>query len=107
MNRHLLAQQIIIDNQIIVGPLDPDLKTIGDVVSKVTAFLIPIGAVILLFVLILGGYEFMLSQGSPDKVKAARDKITTGIIGLVIMVFAYTITQLIAYIFDLDGGLFN
>lgn len=107
MDTHLLADQIRINNEIINGTLDPQLNTLGDVVSRVTTFLIPIGAVILLFVLIWGGYDFMLSQGNPEKVKTARAKITAGIIGLVIMVFAFTITRLIAMIFNLESGLSN
>ncbi len=103
MNR--LLAQLTIGNEKINSPLDPKLQTVGDVVGRITNFLIPIGAVILLFVLIWGGYDFMLSQGSPDKIKSARLKITTGLIGFVLMVFAYIITKFVANIFDLGGGL--
>ena len=105
MKSILLAQHITIGGQTIVGPLGNNMNSVGDVVGRVTTFLIPLSAVILLFVLIWGGYDFMLSQGNPEKIKGARAKITAGIIGFVLMVFAFIITRLIAAIFNLNGGI--
>lgn len=98
---NVLAAGLKIGNEEISSPLDKNFNSVGDVVTKVTTFLIPLGAVILLFVLIWGGYDFMMSQGNPEKVKGARTKITTGIIGFVLMVFAFIIARLLAYIFNL------
>ncbi len=102
--------QLMIGNEPIDSPLvdqqGNQYENLGQIIGAVTKFMIPIGAVILLFVLIWGGYDFMLSQGSPDKIKSARAKIVTGIIGLILMVFAFIITQVISGIFDLGGGLF-
>ncbi len=95
-----------IGNQNIVSPLDPKLQNLGDVLNRVTNFLIPIAAVILLFVFIWGGYDVLMSQGSAEKVKAGRLKITAGIVGLILMVFAYVITRLVARVFGLGEGLF-
>ena len=103
--KHLLAQNLQIGGQNFKGPLDPNLNTIGDVVNTVVFnFLIPISAVILLFVFIWGGYDFLLSQGSPDKIKSGRAKIVTGLIGFVLILMAFTFAKLGAYIFGLGNG---
>lgn len=106
MNNYLA--QLKIGNEIIDSPLKDNkgvqYENLGQIIGAVTTFLIPIGAVILLFVLIMGGYEFMLSQGSPDKIKSARAKIVSGIIGLILMVFAFIIAKFISYMFDINGG---
>ncbi|MGB9883248.1 MAG: hypothetical protein ACPLRN_01905, partial [Microgenomates group bacterium] len=61
--------------------------------------------IILLSVLIWGGYDYMMSQGNPDKIKNAQAKITTGLVGFGILVFSYLIVRLIATIFGLQGGI--
>ena len=87
------------------GVLDPKIKTLGDLVNRIIQFLIPLAAVILLVVFIWGGYDYMMSQGSPEKVKSAQAKITTGIIGLVLLLVSYVIVRLISQIFGLGGGI--
>ena len=99
-----LAQQICIGGECVTGILDPNLQTVGDLVNRVVQFLIPLAAIILLIVFIWGGYDYMMSQGSPEKVKSAQAKITTGIIGLVILLISYAIVRLISSIFGIGGG---
>lgn len=104
MSNRLLAQDISIDGQTIKGPV-MGFDTLGGLVNTVIQFLIPLSAVILLFVLIWGGYEFLMSRGEPGKVKSAQAKITSGIIGFVIIILAYSITKLLAFIFNLGDGI--
>jgi hypothetical protein len=83
-----LSQQIQINGQSIEGPLK--FNTLGEIVSRVVnLFLIPIAGVILLLVFIWAGYDFMTSEGNPEKIKSAQAKITTGVIGLVLLVSAF------------------
>ena len=101
---NLLAQQITVGGQTIKGPL-VGISTIGDVVNKITVFLVPIAAVILLFVLISGGYDLINSQGTPEKLKTAQGKITAGLIGFGLLVGSYVIVKLISFIFGLGQGI--
>jgi len=106
--KNFLAQQINVGGQGISGPLVVGGKTdfkLADIVSEIVKFLIPLGGVILLFVMIWGGYDFMMSRGNPEKMKSAQAKITTGIIGFVLLVFAYVIAKLIATIFGVGEGI--
>jgi len=103
-----LAQKICIGGQCIEGPLPTGpggINTLGDLVNRIVQFLIPLAAVILLLVFIWGGYDYMVSQGSPEKVKGAQAKLTTGIIGLVLLLLSYAIVKLISSIFGLGGGI--
>ena len=103
-----LAQKVCICGQCVEGPLPTGpggINTIGDLVNRIVQFLIPLAAVILLLVFILGGYDFMMSQGSPEKIKSAQAKLTTGIIGLILLLMAYAIVRLISSIFGLGGGI--
>ena len=101
----LLSQNISINGQNLKGPL-VGINNLGDLVNKLILFIFPLAAVILLFVLIWGGYDYMLSQGNPEKIKGAQAKITTGIIGFVLLTLSYLGVKLIGTIFGLGGGIF-
>lgn len=87
----------------IKGPLE-GINTIGDMVNKIVAFVMPIAAIILLLVLIWGGYDYLLSRGNPEKIKGAQAKITSAVIGFLILAFSYVIVKFMASIFGLGTG---
>jgi succinate dehydrogenase hydrophobic anchor subunit len=100
-----LAQQVKINDQIIEGPLQ--FNTLAEIVSRVVNFfLIPISGVILLLVFIWAGYDFMTSEGNPEKIKSAQAKITTGIIGIVLLVLAFLIVKVVELILGIRTGIF-
>ncbi len=45
--------------------------------------------------IIAAGYEMMTSQGNPEKVKGARERLTAAIVGLVFIIFSVAILQII------------
>ncbi|MBI3366386.1 hypothetical protein HY041_02030, partial [Candidatus Roizmanbacteria bacterium] len=87
--------------QAIQGPL-VGINKVGDLVSKVLEFLIPLGGIALLIVIIWGGYDFMMSRGTPEKLKSAQAKITAGIIGFVLLAVSFLLIKLIEKIFGLE-----
>lgn len=100
----LLSQNVNIGGQQIMGPL-VGINTVGDLVNRMILFLFPLAGIVLFFVLIWGGYDFLLSQGNPEKIKSARAKITAGLIGFVLLVASYLIVKLITVIFGLQSGI--
>ncbi len=91
---------------VIQGPLK-NINSLGDLINKlVTGLIYPLAAVILFFILVWGGYDFMFSQGNPEKLKTARAKITAGIVGFVLLVVSYLIVRVIAFIFGIGEGIF-
>jgi len=80
--------------QIISGPTDfPDL---GSIVSTLLGqYVFFFAGLILLFMLIMGGFQMMTSAGDPEKVKAGQGKITTAVIGFLIVFVAYWLMQII------------
>jgi multisubunit Na+/H+ antiporter MnhB subunit len=47
------------------------------------------------FVIVLGGVQFVTASGDPTKVKKAKDAILYGVIGLVIAILAYPIVNFV------------
>jgi hypothetical protein len=70
----------------------PDLRVMIARFIKVFLGLLGIVFVILL---ILAGWQLMTAQGSSDAIGKATDKIKTAVIGLVIIVSAYALTNFI------------
>jgi hypothetical protein len=48
----------------------------------------------------------MTSEGNPEKIKSAQAKITTGVIGLVLLVSAFLIVKLVELVFGIKSGIF-
>ncbi|MCS6956642.1 MAG: hypothetical protein NZM02_02245 [Patescibacteria group bacterium] len=110
MIKQVLAQVVNLNGQTIEGPLKiPGVSSseikLGHIISRLLQFIMPLAGVILLFVLIWGGYDYILSQGNQDKIKNAHAKITTGLIGFGILILSYFIVRLISFIFGLQGGI--
>jgi len=102
----LLAQSLNFGNQTIQGPLDKSVDSLGKIITQALGLIMPMAGIVLLFVLISGGYDYMMSQGNADKVKSAQAKITSGIIGFILLIVSFLVTRLIAAIFGLGGGIF-
>jgi TRAP-type C4-dicarboxylate transport system permease small subunit len=105
MKNSYLAQSLDINGTSIQGPLDSNIGNLGDLINRVLSFLLPLGGIVLLFVLILGGYDYMMSQGNPEKLKSAQAKITTGLIGFFLLITSYLFVRVIAAIFGLNTGI--
>lgn len=106
-----LVQQIKLPNPtpgagdvVLEGPLRPELASagVGGIITAVLSILYALAAVIVLFLFIWGGFDMLTSNGEADKIKSGSSKISSGIIGLVLLVLAYFITKLAAFIFGLD-----
>jgi hypothetical protein len=101
----LLAQNLNVGGQNVKGPLK-GIDNLGDLINVLMKFVIPFGAIILFFVILWGGYDYMTSGGSDDKIQTAKMKITAGIIGFVLLTVSYVLVGLISGFFGLGGGIF-
>ncbi|OGK61989.1 hypothetical protein A2334_03910 [Candidatus Roizmanbacteria bacterium RIFOXYB2_FULL_38_10] len=104
MKSQLLAQTVNVGGTSIRGPLQ-GINNIGDIINKLLPFIMTFAGVILFFILIWGGYDFMMSQGSAEKMKSGKAKITAGIVGFFLLVASYLITRLISGIFNIGQGI--
>ena len=59
-----------------------------------------LASLVAVFFLIFGGYQYMTSKGSPDKLEHAKRIIRNALIGLVIVIAAGTLTNILANSYD-------
>ena len=81
------------------GPNLP-FNTVGEIISALLPYIFTIAGMVALLFLIWGGIRYMTARGDPKAADAARNTITSAVVGLLIIVF-------IAAIMFLVGSTFN
>jgi len=86
------------------GPPDERLSlSIGGLISAFLPYLFAGAGLLLLLYFIYGGLSLMLSRGDPKAVQSAKDKITSAVIGFVIVFASYWIVQIIGRILGIEA----
>ena len=66
-------------------------KEIRDVASKVINTLLGILGILALVIILIGGFRWMTAAGNEEGIASAKKTIAAGLIGLIIIFFAYAI----------------
>lgn len=103
MIKTVFAQEINVNGTSIKGPLSAQYTDIASIINNVMPFIMALAGIILFLVLMWGGFDYVTSQGVPEKLKSANAKITAGVIGFVLLVLSFLITRVLSYIF-FGGG---
>jgi hypothetical protein len=77
--------------------------TLADVVSRLMLFIFPIAGLILFLNIMWSGFSYLTSAGDPKKMEMAKGRLTTSLIGFIILFLAFWITQLVAFILGIKG----
>lgn len=80
---------------------DPNLS-IGLIVSKAFTYVFTIAGLLLLFLLISGGFQLMTGANDPKAKEAASKKITNAFIGFIIIFVAYWLVQIIEVVLGIS-----
>ncbi len=64
--------------------------------GKIIKAILGLTGIILLYLLVFGGFTWMTAGGNPEKIEKARKLITSAIIGFILMFMSYSLTILIA-----------
>jgi hypothetical protein len=77
----------------------PQITGINDIwliVAAVIEILLRVGVLVAIGIIIYAGFQYVTSQGEPDKTTQARKTIINAVIGLVITIFAAAIVNFLA-----------
>ncbi len=80
------------------GTATTDLNTM---IKSVLNWVFGIIGIVAVIMIIIGGFNMMISSGDPGKVKKGKDTILYGIIGLIISILAFAIVNFVI------GGIFR
>lgn len=87
-------------NLTINGPLNAtkNFTNLASLVNNSLTYLFAIAGILLLLYLIWGGFDYLTSMGDPKKAEGANKKISSAIIGIIIIFISYWIVQLAEYL---------
>ncbi len=69
----------------------PDVTAGGGQIETVLQIVFALAGAITVIVVIIGGFNYVISNGDPQRVSRAKNTILYALIGLVISIFAFTI----------------
>lgn len=79
-----------IDTGLITFNTDP-----AGLIKSLFGLILSLAGGIALLLIIYSGYRLMTSQGDPEKVKGAKETITSAIVGLLFIIFSFVILEII------------
>lgn len=69
--------------------------TLGGLIKRVLDILLTLAGVIAVLMIVIGGYQYVTSQGADDKAKAGRKTVTNAAIGLIAVLLAYMLVTVV------------
>ncbi len=86
------------------GGVDPKIASLfpskfcsaNDLIVSVVSVILGIAAMVAVLFIVLGGFRYITSAGNDEQAKVGRAMLTNAIIGLVIIILAYTIVSVVA-----------
>jgi len=92
------------------GAYDPALSpgvssysnAFAKILSNVVGFLTLLGGLFFLIYFMIGGLNWIMAGGKPENIQKAQDTMTNAVIGLIIMVAAYSIAFIVSQVLGID-----
>jgi len=102
MNKLALTLPDISGDKSVSIPSPTGFNTIGSIISSLLPYIFVIAGLTLFIFLIIGGFGLLTSGGSPEKMKAAQGKITSAVIGFVIIFISYWLVRILEIVFGIS-----
>lgn len=80
----------------------PGETFLGLFLRNIITLLLIVAAIVTLFLLIVGGIQWMTAGGDKAATESARGRITAAIIGLIIVFAVFAIMKLLSYLLGID-----
>ena len=77
--------------------------TANEIISLATSLVLAFAGLIFFAMLVMGGFRFLTAGGDEKSVQEARKSLTNAAIGLIIVVSAFAISQILFTIFGLNS----
>ena len=83
------------------GIIDIKNLTPADIINSLIPIIFILAGIVLLAMLVSGGFTIFLSAGNPEKIKKGTGMITSALIGFLIIFAAYWIIELLQITFGI------
>lgn len=79
-----------------------EIANLGNIISIILPYVFILSGLILFVFLIFGGFQLLLSAGNPESVKSGQGKITSALIGFIIIFVAYWLVEILQIVFGIS-----
>jgi hypothetical protein len=70
-------------------------KTVPQIIKQVTEILLFILGAVAVIMIVVGGFKFVTSGGSPEQVKSAKNTIMYSVVGIIVAIVAWGIVDFV------------
>lgn len=84
------------------GKVNLNSTNLGDIISQILPYIIGIAGLALFVMLIWGGITLMTAGGDPAKSKEGYGKISSGLIGFLIIFITYFVVQVVEVVLGIS-----
>ena len=88
-----------------VDPTSSPGLVLEQLISKLIGILTLVGILYFIFQIIFAGYSMLSSEGDPKKIEMSRDRLTTGILGLFVIMIAIVLGSALAALAGINNPL--
>jgi len=78
------------------------LSTFGGIISRLLEFAFPLAGMILFVMIVVGGFQMLTGAAGQKGLEEGRKKVTTAILGFLLLFSAYWIAQLLELVFNIQ-----
>lgn len=82
--------------------LAEQLSTPGGIISRLLEFAFPLAGLILFVMIVWGGFETLAGSATKKSVESGRKRITSAILGFILLFASYWIIQIIQLVFGVQ-----
>ncbi|MFH2118618.1 MAG: pilin [Candidatus Paceibacterota bacterium] len=88
---------------LLVGGSDKaqELSTLGGIISRVLTFAFPLAGMIMFVMIVAGGFQMLTGAAGQKSMEEGKKKVTSAVIGFIILFSSYWIAQLLEQIFNI------
>ncbi len=77
------------------GPVITSYSSVDGIIEGIIMFVFSIAGLLFFVTIIWGGYMIMMSEGEKSKVEKARKTLTTGFIGILLVILSFAIVEIV------------
>ena len=78
-----------------IPPSGNFIDTPANIVLRVLDFIWPIIVGIVIVIFVVAGFLFLIAQGDPSKIKTAQQAVIWGVVGIIVILLAFSIITII------------
>jgi len=75
---------------------------IGQIISDIFKYSIPIAGILMFLMIIWGGYQIMTSGGNSEGISEGKSKVVMGIVGFFLVFIAWFVVRIVEQIFGIE-----